>query len=121
MKYVDGFVVPVPEDQIDLYRKIATKAGKIWMEHGALEYRECVVEDGNVEQVIPFAKQMKCKPGETVVLAWIVYKSRAHRDKVNKLVLADPRMADMIDPKTFPINMKRMVHGGFETLVDLTS
>src|SRR5687768_2351901 len=99
MKYVDGYVLPVPKKKIEVYRRIAQKAGKIWREHGALEYRECAGEDLDSKWGVPFPKQMKVKPGETVVFAWIVFKSRAHRDKVNAKVMKDPRLTDMMDPK----------------------
>ena len=117
MKYVDGFVIPVPKKNLEAYTKIASMAGNIWMEHGALEYRECAVDDQDVHCGMPFDKAFKLKPGETVVFAWIVYKSRAHRDRVNAKVMKDLRMAEA--PKC-PFDFKRMVCGGFKTLVDLT-
>jgi len=118
MKYVDGFVVAVPKKKLTAYRRIAQKASKIWKEHGALEYRECAGDDMDVKFGVPFPKQMKTKPGETVVFAWIVYKSRAHRDSVNAKVMKDPRLATMCDPKNMPFDCKRMVYGGFKVLVD---
>lgn len=117
--YVDGFVLPVPRQNLDAYRKMAQKAGKIWLEHGALEYRECVGDDLQSEFGVPFPKTVKLKDGETVVFSWIVYKSRADRDRVNKKVMADPRLASMMDPKSMPFDTKRMVYGGFKTIVDL--
>lgn len=117
-KYVDGFVIPVPEKNLTEYRNIARKAAKIWKEHGALEYREAVGEDIGNDWGVPFPKLAKVKSGETVVFAWIVYKSRAHRDKVNARVMADPRMVDMMDPKNHPFDCKRMSYGGFEIIVD---
>lgn len=118
MAYVDGFVLPVPKDKIAEYRKIAQKAGKIWREHGALEYRECVGEDLDAhEGTVPFGKAVRAKEGETVVIAWIVYKSKRDRDRINKKVMADPRLAK-IDPKTMPFDVRRMVYGGFDLLVD---
>src|SRR5687767_12140063 len=93
MSYVDGFVLPVPKKRIDDYRRMAQKAGKIWREHGALEYRECVVEDVNVKYGVPFTRAVKMKPGDTVVFAWIVFESRSHRDRVNALVMNDPRLS----------------------------
>jgi len=117
--YVDGFVVPVPKRNIDAYRRIARKAGKIWREHGALEYRECVGDDVPVGKVTSFPRSVKRKPSETVVFSWIVFKSRAHRDRVNAKVMKDPRLADMMDAKDMPFDGKRMVYGGFEVLVDL--
>src|SRR5687768_8264159 len=99
MPYVDGYVLAVPNDKLDLYRRIATKAGKIWKEHGALEYRECAGEDLEPKWGTPFPKMMKTKPGETVVFAWVVYKSKAHRNSVNAKVMKDPRLNSMMDPK----------------------
>ena len=118
MKYVDGFVLPVPKKNLDLYRRISQKAGKIWREHGALEYRECTGDDLDVKMVVPFPKTVKLKPGETVVFAWIGFKSRAHRDRVNKKVMKDPRIANMSE-KQMPFDMRRMAYGGFKVLVDL--
>ena len=118
MKYVDGFVLPLPKKNIDAYRRMARKASKVWRDHGALEYRECVGDDLEVKMGMPFPKLAKLKPGETVVFAWIVYKSRAHRDRVNAKVMKDPRLAKMMDPKAMPFDVKRMVYGGFKVLVD---
>ena len=118
MRYVDGYVLPVPKKNIQLYRRIAQKAGKIWREHGAIEYRECAGDDLNVKMGVSFPRTIKLKPGETVVFAWIVYKSRAHRDRVNAKVMKDPRLANMMDPKSMPFDVKRMVYGGFKILVD---
>lgn len=120
MKYVDGFVIPLPKKNIPMYRKIARAAGKVWMEHGALEFRECVAEDTTIQGVISFPAHIKAKAGETVLFSWIVYKSRAHRDKVNAKVMADPRMNKMMENKEMPFDVKRMVMGGFETIVDLS-
>ncbi len=118
MPYVDGFVLPVPKKNIDAYRRLAQKAGKIWREHGALEYRECVGDDLKVKMGVPFPRAAKCKPSETVVFSWIVYKSRAHRDRVNAKVMKDPRLLPMMDPKAMPFDWKRMVYGGFKILVE---
>lgn len=117
MTYVDGFVLPLPKKHVDAYRRIARKAGKIWKEHGALDYEECVGEDLAIKGVLTFPKGIKVKAGETVVFAWITYRSRAHRDKVNARVMADPRMAK--PPSFCPFDPKRMMYGGFKTLVDL--
>src|ERR687896_621078 len=106
--YVDGFVVPVPKKNIDAYRKLSRKAGKIWREHGALEYRECVADDVKPGKYTSFPQSVKLKTGETVVFAYIVYKSRAHRDRVNAKVMKDPRLANMMDPKAMPFDAKRM-------------
>ena len=118
MAYVDGFVLPVPEKNLDAYRRMARKAGKIWREHGALEYRECVGDDLDVKMGTPFTKGIKLKPGETVVFAWITYKSRAHRDRVNAKVMKDPRLTGSTDPKAMPFDVKRMIYGGFKVLVE---
>lgn len=117
--YVDGFVIPVPKGKLDAYRKMSQKAGKIWREHGALEYRECVGDDLQCEFGLPFPKTVKLKNDETVVFSWIVFKSRADRDRVNKKVMADPRLAPMMDSKSMPFDTKRMVYGGFKSIVDL--
>ena len=118
-QYVDGFVIPVPKDNLTEYRRISRKAGKVWREHGALEYRECVADDVKKGKQTSFPQSVKLKPGETVVFAWIVYKSRAHRDRVNAQVMKDPRLADMMDPKASPFDTKRMIYGGFEVAVDV--
>lgn len=117
MAYVDGFIVPVPKKNLADYRKIARKAGKVWREHGALDYRECVAEDVKVGKWTSFPQSVKLKPNETVVFAWITYKSRKHRDKVNAKVMKDPRLASMMDPKAMPFDGKRMIYGGFEVFV----
>ena len=117
MQYVDGFIVPVPKKKLDAYRALARKAGKIWREQGALEYRECVGDDLNIKMVLPFPKGIKTKPGETVVFAYITYKSRAHRDKVNARVMKDPRIHAMCDPQDMPFDCARMLYGGFKTIV----
>jgi uncharacterized protein YbaA (DUF1428 family) len=118
MPYVDGFVLPVPMKNLAAYRRMAQKAAKIWREHGALDYKECVGDDLNVKVGMPFTKQSKVKPGETVVFAYIVYQSRAHRDKVNAKVMKDPRIANMCDPKKMPFDCKRMAYGGFKVIVE---
>jgi uncharacterized protein YbaA (DUF1428 family) len=118
MKYVDGFVLAVPKKNLAVYRRIAQKAGKIWREHGALEYRECAGDDLNVKWGLPFPKMIKLKAGETVVFSWIVFKSRAHRDRVNAKVMKDERLSKMMDASSMPFDMKRMVYGGFKILVD---
>ena len=117
--YVDGFVLPVPKRNLDAYRRQARKAGKIWREHGALEHRECVAEDVKMGEVTSFPRSVQLKRGETVVFSWIVFKSRAHRDRVNAKVMKDPRLADMMDAKAMPFDGKRMIYGGFEVVVDL--
>jgi len=114
--YVDGFVLPVPKKNLGTYRHMARTAGKIWREHGALEFRECVGDDLNVKMGLPFPRGIKTKPSETVVFSWIIYKSRTHRDRVNARVMKDPRFAKM--PKTMPFDVKRMLYGGFKTIVE---
>ena len=118
MRYVDGFVMPVPRKNLRAYRRIARLAGKIWREHGALEYRECAGDDLKVKWGVTFPRLARTKPGETVVFSWITYRSRAHRDRVNAKVMKDPRLAPMMDPKAMPFDMKRMTYGGFTVLVD---
>ena len=119
MHYVDGFVLPLPKKNLQAYRRMAQQAGKVWREHGALDYRECIADDVKVGKLTSFPRSVKLKPGETVVFSWIVYKSRAHRDRVNAKVMADPRLAKMMNPKTMPFDGKRMFFGGFTTLVEL--
>ena len=118
MRYVDGYVVPVPKKNLAAYRRMAQKAGKVWRDHGALEYIECVADDVKPGKRTSFPQSVKLKPDETVVFAYVVYNSRAHRDRVNKKVMADPRLAKMMDPKKSPFDMKRMVVGGFKVLVE---
>jgi len=118
-RYVDGFVLPVPKKNVQAYRRMAQKAGKVWRELGALEFRECAGDDLNIEMGTSFTRMMKLKRGETVFFSWIVFKSRAHRDAVNAKVMKDPRIAKMMDPKAMPFDSKRMVYGGFKVLVDL--
>ncbi|WP_439541137.1 DUF1428 domain-containing protein [Hyphomicrobium sp.] len=118
MAYVDGFVLIVPTDKIDAYKKISTKAGKVWREHGALEYRECVGDDLDMKFGRPFPKLLKLKPTETAVFSWIVYKSKAQRNQINAKVMKDPRLSGM-DPKSMPFDMKKMSMGGFTVLVDV--
>lgn len=117
MQYVDGYVVPVPKKSLQTYRRLAQEAGKVWREHGALEYRECVAEDVKVGKLTSFPRSVKQKRGETVVFGWIVFKSRAHRDRVNAKVMKDPRMAKMMDPESMPFDAKRMIYGGFKVMV----
>ncbi|MDZ4722658.1 MAG: DUF1428 domain-containing protein [candidate division Zixibacteria bacterium] len=118
-KYVDGFVLPVPQKNLLAYRRMSQKAGKVWMEHGALEYRECVGDDMTVKMGLPFPALAKLKAGEAVVFSWIVYKSRAHRDSVIAKVMKDPRLAKMMDAKIMPFDCRRMSYGGFKVLVDI--
>ncbi len=115
--YVDGFVVPVPKKKIEAYRRMALKAGKIWREYGALQYRECIADDVKWGKRTSFPRSVKLKASEVVWFSWIVYKSRAHRDRVMKKVMKDPRLADMMDPKAMPFDPKRMIYGGFKVVV----
>lgn len=119
MKYVDGFVIPVPTKNLKKYMAIAKKAGKIWMEHGALLYVECAGDDMAPQCGIPFPKLAKVKPGETVVFSFVVYKSKAQRDKVNAKIMKDPRLEKMMGPNNMPFDVKRMTYGGFKALVDM--
>jgi uncharacterized protein YbaA (DUF1428 family) len=117
MPYVDGFLLPVPRKNLAAYRKMAAAAAKVWRDHGALEYRECVGDDLKADFALPFPKAMSLKPGEVPVFSWIVYKNKAHRDRVNKLVMKDPRLAaSMTGP--MPFDVKRMAYGGFKVLVE---
>ena len=118
MSYVDGFVLPLPKKNLAAYRRMAKLGSKVWRDHGALEYRECVGEDLAVKFGMPFTKQLKTKTGETVVFAWITYKSRKHRDQVNAKVMKDKRLAASMDAKKMPFDVKRMCYGGFKTLVE---
>ncbi len=118
-QYVDGFVLPLPVKNLKAYKLLSQKAGKVWKEYGALEYRECIGDDLMVKMGISFPKMSKLKRGETVVFSWITYKSRAHRDKVNAKVMSDPRLDKMMDPKKMPFDVKRMSYGGFKILVDI--
>lgn len=118
-RYVDGFVVPVPRARLDEYRRLARKAGKIWREYGALEYVECVADDVDPGKLTSFPRSVKLKPDEIVVFAWIVYRSRAQRDRIMEKVMADPRLAAMGDPANMPFDARRMFWGGFKTLVEL--
>jgi uncharacterized protein YbaA (DUF1428 family) len=118
MRYVDGFLLAVKKKNLEAYRRLAQKAERIWREYGALDYKECAGDDLKVKMGVPFSRQMKCKSGETVVFSYIVYKSRAHRNRVNAKVMKDPRIKNMCDPKDMPFNMKRMCYGGFKVIVD---
>ena len=117
MRYVDGYVLPVPRKNVEAYRRIARKAGKIWREHGALEYRECVGDDLKVKWWAGFPRMARAKSGETVVFSWIVFRSRAHRDRVNAKVMKDARLTSL-DNTSMPFDIKRMGYGGFKILVD---
>jgi uncharacterized protein YbaA (DUF1428 family) len=118
-RYVDGFVVPVPKKNLSAYRRLAQKAGKVWREHGALEYVECVADDVKPGKLTSFPQSVKLKSGETVVFSWIVYKSRAQRDRVMAKVMKNPRLASMMDPKAMPFDAKRMFYGGFKVMLDV--
>ena len=115
--YVDGFVLPIPKKNVAKYRAIARKAGKIWREHGALDYKECIADDVKPGKLTSFPQSVALKPGETVFFSYILFKSRAHRDRVNAKVMKDPRIANM-DPSDMPVDGKRMIYGGFKVAVD---
>ena len=116
--YVDGYVLPLPRRNVAAYRRLARKAGRIWIEYGALEVRECIADDVKPGKLTSFPQAVKLKDGETVVFSWIVFKSRAHRDRVNKAVLADPFFDTLGDPKNLPFDGQRMFWGGFKTIVE---
>ena len=119
MPYIDGFVVPVPKQNLAAYRRLARKAGAVWREHGALHYVECLADDVKPGKVTSFPQAVKLKPDEVVVFSWIVYASRRDRDRINKKVMADPRLADMANPKALPFDGKRMFWGGFKPMIEL--
>jgi uncharacterized protein YbaA (DUF1428 family) len=118
VRYVDGYVLPVPKKNVAAYRRMAQKAGKVWREHGALEFIECVADDVKPGKHTSFPQSVKLKPGETVVFSWIVFTSRAHRDRVNAKVMKEPRLANMMDPKAMPFDGKRMFWRGFKVLFE---
>ncbi|MEK6642647.1 MAG: DUF1428 domain-containing protein [Planctomycetota bacterium] len=118
MNYVDGYVLPIPKKNVAAYTKMAKLASKVWRDHGALEYRECVGDDLDVKFGTPFPKQFKIKPSETIVFAWVVFKSRAQRDRVNAKVMKDSRLAKFMDPKAMPFDCSRMACGGFKIIVE---
>jgi uncharacterized protein YbaA (DUF1428 family) len=118
MHYVDGFVVPVPRKNLKGYKRMAAKAAKVWRDHGAIEVTECVADDVKKGKWTSFPRSVKLKPGEIVVFSYIVYKSRKDRDRVMGKVMKDPRLADMMDPKQMPFDGKRMIWGGFKTIVE---
>jgi uncharacterized protein YbaA (DUF1428 family) len=119
MAYVDGFLLPVPKRNRARYKKMSTQAGKVWMDHGALAYHECVADDVSYGKSTSFPQAAKLKKGEEVWFSWIVYKSRKDRDRVNARAMKDPRLAHMMDPKAMPFDGKRMAFGGFRMLVNL--
>jgi uncharacterized protein YbaA (DUF1428 family) len=116
--YVDGFVIPVPKKKLAAYRALARKAGKIWMEYGAVAYTECVADDVKPGKLTSFPQSVKLKPTEVVVFSWILYKSRRQRDSINAKIMKDPRITSM-DPATMPFDGKRMFFGGFKTMVEM--
>ena len=118
MSYVDGYVLPLPKKHIKAYQSIAKKAGRIWKEHGALDYKECIGENLKIKGLVPFTKASNAKPSETVVFAYVLFKSRKHRDAVNAKVVKDPRLHKICDPKNMPFDVTRMVYGGFKVIVD---
>jgi uncharacterized protein YbaA (DUF1428 family) len=116
--YIDGFVIPVPKKKLAAYTRMARQASKVWIEHGALEYKECVGDDLDVPGTLPFPKGIRTRPGETVIFSYVVYRSRAHRDHVNARIMKDPRLAAMCDPADMPFDCRRMLYGGFKVLVE---
>ena len=118
MRYVDGFVLVVPRKKLAAYRKLATLAGKVWREHGAVEYREAVGDDLKTMCGLPFPKLAKLRKGEVVFFSWIVYRSKAHRNRVNAKVMKDKRILESVGPKYMPFDWKRMSHAGFKIVVD---
>jgi uncharacterized protein YbaA (DUF1428 family) len=118
-QYVDGFVIPLPKNKIEEYRRMAEKAAQIWKEHGALDYWECIGDDLDAKDVVTYTQLAKASPDETVVFSWVVYESREHRDQVNAKIMADPRMKEMCDLNSPPFDFKRMAYGGFKTLIHL--
>ena len=119
MAYVDGFVLPLPKANIEAYRQLSDKCAKLWREHGALEFRECIGDDVKPGKLTSFPQSVNLEPDELVAFSWIVYESRAKRDEVNDKVMKDPRMADMMKAEAMPFDGKRMIYGGFEMIVDL--
>lgn len=119
MAYVDGFVLPLPKNNVEAYREVAEKYGAIWREHGALQFRECIADDVKPGKLTSFPQSVNLEEDETVIFSWIVYKSREHRDEVNDKVMKDPRMVEMMKPETLPFDGKRMIYGGFEVLLDM--
>ena len=118
-RYVDGFVVPVPKKKVKAYCAMARAGGKIWLDHGALEFNECMAEDVKPGKWTSFPQSVKLKADETVFFSYIVFKSRKHRDQVNARVMKDPRLAKMMDPSKMPFDSKRMIYGGFKPMVRL--
>ena len=119
MNYVDGFVVPVPKKKLPAYKRMAKKAGKVWREYGATAFYECAADDVSVGKRTSFPRSVKLKPDETVVFSFIMYRSRAERDRINAKVMKDPRLAKMMNPKDMPFDGKRMIYGGFKTVVEV--
>jgi uncharacterized protein YbaA (DUF1428 family) len=119
MHYVDGMVTPVPKAKLAEYRRMSRLCGKVWKEHGALEYVECVADDVKPGKTTSFPQAVKLKDGEVVMFSWIVYRNRRDRDRINKLVMADPRLAAMMDPKKMPFDARRMFWGGFKQMIAL--
>jgi uncharacterized protein YbaA (DUF1428 family) len=117
MSYVDGFVIPVPKRKLPAYLAMARKASKVWMDHGAVAFVEAVGDDAPWGKRTSFPRSVKMKKNETVVFSWILYESRAHRDRVNKAVMQDKRLAKMMNPKSMPFDARRMIYGGFKVRV----
>ncbi len=118
MAYVDGFLLAVPRRKLQEYRRLAQRAGKVWREHGALEFRECVADDVQMGEVTSFPRSVQLEQGEIVVFSWIVFESREHRDRVNAEAMKDARLEDMMKPEAMPFDGKRMIYGGFAVMLD---
>ena len=117
MAYVDGFLLPIPRRNVKRYKVMAQLAARVWREHGAVEYHECVGDDLKVKMGMSFLRASRARAGETAIFAWILYKSRAHRDRVNKKVMKDPRIVKMMEDTQMPFDVKRMAYGGFRVIV----
>jgi len=117
-RYVDGFVIPVPKKEVAAYRRLARRAGKLWREHGAVEFVECIADDVKPGKTTSFPQSVKLKRGEVVFFSWITFKSRSHRDRVNARVMADPRLQKMMRNEKAPFDGKRMIYGGFKSVVE---
>jgi len=118
-KYVDGYVIPIARNKVEDYKRMAELAGSIWKEHGALAYVECIGDDLNQEGFISFNQAANAVEGETVIFSWIVFESQQHRDRVNQAVMSDSRLKEMMNPDSGPFDCKRMIYGGFRTIVDI--
>ncbi|NRR33942.1 DUF1428 domain-containing protein [Oxalobacteraceae bacterium] len=119
MAYVDGFVVPLPKDKVNAYREMSRKCGEVWREYGALSFRECIADDVKPGKYTSFPQSVNLEDDEVVVFSWIEFESRAARDEINDKVMKDPRLANMMKPDELPFDGKRMIYGGFESLIEM--